>query len=79
MKTGKIICETPVFPSFHDPPEISQQIISISQINAGVCAKTERIAITAKITAAAATAAIIIFLFTAYLLSLSCFRNILFS
>lgn len=48
MKTGKIICETPVFPSFHDPPEISQQIISISQINAGVCAKTERIAITAK-------------------------------
>lgn len=48
MKTGKIICKTPVFPSFHDPPEISQQIISISQINAGVCAKTERIAITAK-------------------------------
>ena len=78
MKTGKIICETPVFPSFHDPPEISQQIISISQINASVCAKTERIAITAKITAAA-TAAIIIFLFTAYLLSLSCLRNILFS
>ena len=78
MKTGKIICKTPVFPSFHDPPEISQQIISISQINAGVCAKTERIAITAKITAAA-TAAIINFLFTAYLLSLSCFRNILFS
>jgi len=76
MKTGKIICKTPVFPSFHDPPEISQQIISISQINAGVCAKTERIAITAKITA---TAAIIIFLFIAYLLSLSCFRNILFS
>ena len=76
MKTGKIICETPVFPSFHDPPEISQQIISISQINAGVCAKTERIAITAKITAAAA---IIIFLFIAYLLSLSCLRNILFS
>ena len=70
MKTGKIICETPVFPSFHDPPEISQQIISISQINAGVCAKTERIAITAKI---------IIFLFITYLLSLSCFRNILFS
>ncbi len=62
MKVGKIICETPVFPSFHDPPEISQQIISISQINAGVCAKTERIAITAKITAAA-TAAIIIFSF----------------
>ena len=60
MKVGKIICKTPVFPSFHDPPEISQQIISISQINAGVCAKTERIAITAKITAAA-TAAIIIF------------------
>ena len=76
MKTGKIICETPVFQSFHDPPEISQQIISISQINAGVCAKTERIAITAKITA---TAAIIIFLFIAYLLSLSCLRNILFS
>ena len=50
MKVGKIICKTPVFPSFHDPPEISQQIISISQINAGVCAKTERIAITAKIT-----------------------------
>lgn len=74
MKVGKIICETPVFPSFHDPPEISQQIISISQINAGVCAKTERIAITA-----AATAAIIIFLFITYLLSLSCFRNILFS
>ena len=72
MKTGKIICETPVFQSFHDPPEISQQI------NAGVCAKTERIAITAKITAAA-TAAIIIFLFIAYLLSLSCLRNILFS
>lgn len=82
MKVGKIICETPVFPSFHDPPEISQQIISIFQINAGVCAKTERIAITAKITAkitAAATAAIIIFLFITYLLSLSCFRNILFS
>ena len=78
MKVGKIICKTPVFPSFHDPPEISQQIISISQINAGVCAKTERIAITAKITAAA-TAAIIIFLFITYLLSLSCFRNILFS
>jgi len=53
MKVGKIICETPVFPSFHDPPEISQQIISISQINAGVCAKNGRIAITAKITAAA--------------------------
>lgn len=78
MKVGKIICKTPVFPSFHDPPEISQQIISISQINAGVCAKRERIAITAKITAAA-TAAIIIFLFIAYLLSLSCLRNILFS
>lgn len=78
MKTGKIICKTPVFPSFHDPPEISQQIISIFQINAGVCAKTERIAITAKITAAA-TAAIIIFLFITYLLSLSCLQNILFS
>ena len=63
---------------FRDLPEISQQIISISQINAGVCAKTERIAITAKITAAA-TAAIIIFLFIAYLLSLSCLQNILFS
>ena len=78
MKVGKIICKTPVFPSFHDPPEISQQIISISQINAGVCAKTEKIAITTK-TTAAATAAIIIFLFITYLLSLSCFRNILFS
>lgn len=74
MKVGKIICKTPVFPSFHDPPEISQQIISISQINAGVYAKTERIAITA-----AATATIIIFLFITYLLSLSCLRNILFS
>lgn len=78
MKVGKIICETPVLPSFHDPPKISQQIISIPQINAGVCAKMERIAIIAKITAAA-TAAIIIFLFIAYLLSLSCLRNILFS
>lgn len=71
MKAGKILCETPVLPSFHDPPEISQQIISVLQINAGVCAKTERIAITAKITAAA-TAAIIIFLFIAHL----CFLRI---
>ena len=55
----------------YDPPEISQQIISVLQINAGVCAKTERIAITAKITAAA-TAAIIIFLFIAHL----CFLRI---
>ena len=78
MKAGKIICETPFLPYFHDLPDIPQQILSVHPINAGVCAKTERIAITAKITAAA-TAAIIIFLFIAYLLSLSYLWNILFS
>lgn len=75
MKVRKIICETPILPYFHDQPEISQQIISIHQINAGVCAKMERIAIIAKITAAA-TAATIIFLFITYLLFLSCLWNI---
>ena len=41
MKVGKNhFAKTPVFPNpSNDPPEISQQIISISQINAGVCAK----------------------------------------
>ena len=78
MKVGKIICETPVFPSFRDLPEISQQIISISQINAGVCAKTERIAITAKITAAA-TAAIINFSFHSIPAFSIMLQNILFS